>query len=90
CNVAPLEPGKLTVARLCAGVRDTHLQVDHPALRRFIRLSQGEDAQRADSHNARHEGFSAGGGDKRHPERSWGHGSIEEDLKYAGFNEQQR
>ncbi|EJN37929.1 Heterokaryon incompatibility protein Het-C [Pseudomonas sp. GM84] len=89
-NIEPINPGKLTVARLCTRDRDTHLQVGHQALQRFIRLSQDEHAQHADTQDGSHEGFSAGGGNKDRPDQSWGHGSIEEDLKYAGFNEKQR
>lgn len=90
CEIEPRKPGKLTVAHLHSGDADIHLQVDRQALRHYIRLSQGQEAQHSESRYASHEGFSAGQGNEARESESWGHGSIEEDLKYAGFDEKQR
>ncbi len=56
----------------------------------YLSQHQGEQAQRIEAATGSREGFSAGRGDKNRPELSWGHESIEEDLKLAGFNAQQR
>jgi len=82
--------GMHEVARVHHAGQISLLQVYPPMLRRFIRDNQGQAAQFADTSNGSREGFSAGSGDHRHPERSWGHQSIGEDLKLAGFTEKQR
>ncbi|MGC7840416.1 HET-C-related protein [Pseudomonas wayambapalatensis] len=82
--------GDLLIAQLTEAGRTITLRADDQAMRMFIRQSQDEHAQRANTNEGSTEGFSAGKGDKKNPEMSWGHESIEEDLKYAGFNEQQR
>nr|WP_314877628.1 HET-C-related protein [uncultured Pseudomonas sp.] len=88
--VVPGRPGMQEVARVHHAGQERVLQAYPPMLRRFIRDNQGLAAQFADTNHASLEGFSAGSGDHRYPERSWGHQSIGEDLKLAGFEEKER
>ncbi|WDY57025.1 HET-C-related protein [Pseudomonas sp. PSKL.D1] len=78
------------VARYFDSSRDVIFRVDGLQARDYIWQSQDHDAQHACTNNGTREGFSAGSGNEDYPEHSWGHGSIEEDLKLSGFNEQQR
>ncbi|HGM5579627.1 TPA: HET-C-related protein [Pseudomonas putida] len=82
--------GELQIAHLTEADRTITLRANAQAMRLFIRQSQDDQAQRANTNEGSREGFSAGKGDKKRPDLSWGHESIEDDLKYAGFNEQQR
>lgn len=89
-SAAHSQPGLHWVARLVEGQRSLSFEVEGQALQVYLSQHQGEQAQRIEAATGSREGFSAGRGDKNRPELSWGHESIEEDLKLAGFNAQQR